>query len=100
MSSTSRPLSSWVGSAFKRLAPTTANLFRSFTPRVPMGVPGTSRAKRLVEMDVPPKLQKQIDKGLPLIGDDCLKENAEYVLDVFQTMCLEWVIVKEVSIQI
>ena len=79
MSSTSRPLSSWVGSAFKRLAPTTANLFRSFTPRVPMGVPGTSRAKRLVEMDVPPKLQKQLDKGLPLIGDDCLKENARGV---------------------
>ena len=76
MSSNSRQLSSWVGSAFRRVAPTTANLFRSFTPRVPMGVPGTSREKRLVEMDVPPKLQKQLDKGLLLIGDDCLKENA------------------------
>ena len=96
-SSKSRQLSSWVGSAFKRVAPTTDNLFRSFTPRVPMGVPGTSREKRLVEMDVPPKLQQQLDKGLLLIGDDCLKENAEYVLEVFQTIILEWVISKEVS---
>ena len=62
-----------------------------------MGVSGTSREKRLVEMDVPPKLQQQLDKGLLLIGDDCLKENAEYVLEVFQTIILEWVISKEVS---
>ena len=48
-------------------------------------------------MDVPPKLQQQLDKGLLLIGDDCLKENAEYVLEVFQTIILEWVISKEVS---
>ena len=76
--SATRTLNSWVGSAFKRLAPTTANLFRAFTPHVPMGVPGTSREKRMVGMDVPTKLQEQLNKGLPLIGDDCLKENSEY----------------------
>ena len=93
----SRQLNSWVGSAFQRIAPTTANLFHSFTPRVPMGVPGTSREKRMVEMDVPPKLQQQLSKGLPLIGDDCLRENAEYVLDVFETICLEHVISTQVA---
>ena len=95
--SASSQLNSWVGSSFRRLAPTTANLFRAFTPNVPMGVPGTSREKRMIVMDVPPKLQQQLNKGLPLIGDDCLKENAEYVLDVFETICIEHVISTQVA---
>ena len=74
--SASSQLNSWVGSSFRRLAPTTANLFRAFTPNVPMGVPGTSREKRMIVMDVPPKLQQQLNKkGLPLIGDECLRES-------------------------
>ena len=51
----------------------------------------------MVEMDVPPKLQKQLNKGLPLIGDDCLRENAAYVLDVYETICLEHVIASQVT---
>ena len=39
-------------------------------------------------MDVPPKLEKQLNKGLSLIGDDCLRENVKYVLDVYETICL------------
>ena len=93
----SRQLNSWVGSTFRRAAPTTNNLYRSFTPHVPMGVSGTSREKRIVEMNVPQKLKKQLNKGLPLIGDDCLRENAAYVLDVYETICLEHVIASQVA---
>ena len=58
---TSKMLNSWVGKAFHRLAPTTANLFRTFTPHLPMGIPGTSRRERLIDLDVPVKLQQQLD---------------------------------------
>ena len=94
---TSKRLNSWVGKAFHRLAPTTANLFRTFTPHLPMGIPGTSRRERLIDLDVPVKLQQQLDNGLPLIGESCLRENAEYVIDIFENICIEHVIGMQVA---
>ena len=95
--SNSKMLNSWVGSAFSRVAPTTSNLFRAFTPHLPMGVPGASREQRLIDLDVPPKLEVQLRKGMPLIGEDCLRENAVYVLGIYQNICLEHVLSMQVA---
>ena len=94
--SNSKMLNSWVGSAFSRVAPTTSNLFRAFTPHLPMGVPGASREQRLIDLDVPPKLEVQLRKGMPLIGEDCLRENVVYVLGIYQNICLEHVLSMQV----
>ena len=90
-------LRSWAGSKLRRLTPITTNLHRTFTPQVPMDVPGSSREKRLVESDVPPKLQAELDKGLKQIGEDCIRENAEFLLDMYENICLEHVVGLQVS---
>ena len=38
-----------------------------------------------------------MSKGLSLIGDDCLRENAKYVLDVYEIVYREHVISSQVS---
>ena len=57
-----------------------------------MNEPGVAKKKWKVWMDVPEELQAVLKKKMKKIGLDCLKQNAEIVLDLFQDMIIKHVL--------
>ncbi len=84
---------SWTGSVnINSGAATMANLAETFNPRRPMNEPGIAKEKFKVWMDVPEELQRVLKQKMKKIGLDCLKQNAEIVLDLFQDMIIKHVL--------
>ena len=84
---------SWTGSVnINSGAATSENLAEMFNPGRPMVEPGVAKEKWKIWMDVPEELQKVLRKKMKRIGLDCLKQNAEIVLDLFQDMIIKHVL--------
>ena len=84
---------SWTGSAnINTGAATAANLAETFTPGRPMNEPGIPKEKFKVWLDVPEKIRVLQRKKMQKIGLNCLKQNADIVLDVFQDIVIEHVL--------
>ena len=62
-----------------------------------MCAPGTDADKLVVMVDIPGPLKAAIDAGMKKIGYDCLKQNAEVVLQVFEDMCVQHVVNNQIS---
>ena len=58
---------------------------------------GEDTHKLTVLVDIPKKLQAQLNDGLKPIDVDCLRENAELMLGMFETICLEHVLGSQVD---
>ena len=73
-------------------AATSENLAVMFNPGRPMVEPGVAKEKWKIWMDVPEELQRVLKQKMKRIGLDCLKQNAEIVLDLFQDMIIKHVL--------
>ena len=83
----------WTGSVNSNAgATTTSNLAKMFTPRRPMYEPGVELQQLKVWMDIPEDLENAIKDGMENISPECLRRNAEIVLDIFQEMVLKHVL--------
>ena len=89
---TTHYLSNWTGTTLGNQTPTAANLARAFTPTMPMCSPNMDPEHMVVLMDVPEDLQNALNKGMKKIDLDCLRENAEMVLQLFESICLQHVL--------
>ena len=88
-----KQMDTWAGSMSGALgAATTSNLATTFTPKTPMYTPGVDKKQLKVWLDVPEDLAAALDGGMEKIGVDCLEQNAELVLELFQEMCLTHVL--------
>ena len=77
---------SWTGSAnINSGSATAANLAEIFTPGRPMNEPGVAKERLKVWLDVPEELLTVLKRKMKKIGFDCLKQNAEIVLDLLKT---------------
>ena len=54
--------------------------------------PGVAKEKLKVWIDIPEELKTVLRKKMKKIGMNCLKKNAEIVLDVFQDMIIKHVL--------
>ena len=86
----------WTGAASMRrqMHPNGANLARTFTPCRPMGIDGMKPEQMWVLQDVPPALKKNLKDGMKRIGPNCLRQNAEIFLRIYEDICIEHVLSK------
>ena len=89
---TTNYLSNWAGTTLGNQTPTAAHLARALTPTMPMCSPSMDPERMVVLMDIPEDLQNALNKGMKKIDLDCLRENAEMVLQLFESICLQHVL--------
>ena len=81
---------SWTGSVnLSTGTATTSNLAKVFIPTKPMNEPGVDAEQLKVWQDVPEELNRALRDGMKKISTNCLKENAEIVLNLFQEIILK-----------
>ena len=95
MAQLTRHMRTWNGALGKGLS--AANLASAFTPNTPMYAPGTDPKVFRVKSDIPKALQDAIEDDLKPIGPDCLRTNTEACLEVYQDICLQHVLSKQVQ---
>ena len=84
---------SWTGSVnLSTGTATTSNLAKVFIPHKPMNEPGVDAEQLKVWHDVPEELNRALRDGMKKISTNCLKENAEIVLNLFQEIILKHVL--------
>ena len=88
----------WTGRMNNNAGTTTsANLARMFTPRTPMYEPGVELQQLRVWMDVPGELATALRDGMEKIAPECLRRNAEIVLDIFQEIIVKHVLSMQIQ---
>ena len=98
MSRSDKHILSWTGSVnINAGAATTSNLAKTFTPKRPMYEPGLEKQQHRVWLDMPKELTAALRDGMAKIGNDCLKANAEIVLDLFQEMIIKHVLQMQIK---
>ena len=82
----------WTGSVNSNTGATTAsNLAQMFTPKRPMYEPGVELQQLKIWMDIPVELATALREGMRKIDPECLRRNAEIVLDIFQEIIMKHV---------
>ena len=88
----------WTGRINSNAGTTTsANLARMFTPRTPMYEPGVELQQLRVWMDIPEELATALRDGMEKIAPECLRRNAEIVLDIFQEIIVKHVLSMQIQ---
>ena len=91
-------LSTWAGSLQRNNGALSADTLASmFTPSQPMYAVGLNPELIKIKGDVPPALLKEIAKGLTKIGLDCLRQNADMYLKIYEDICLRHVLDKQIQ---
>ena len=91
-------ISHWAGSLARVSgAPSAANMAETFTPTLPMCLPGANPKTIKVKGDVPDRLRQAMAKGLQRIGLQCLRENAEMLMSLYEDICLQHVIKQQIK---
>ena len=89
-------MGNWTGKKNNR-TPTVSNLAKIFTPRQPMCGPDYDPARMVVVADVPAQLKSALDEGMDTIGKDCLRQNAEVVFHLFESICTQHVLSQQMD---
>ena len=94
-------METWAGSLGPKVGALTAdNMATAFQPHQPMNTPGTDPTQHTVKGDVPSKLKKAVNQGLRAIDPECIKQNAEMLLELFEDICLKHVLQKQLPSKI
>ena len=84
-------MSGWTGKGSNK-TPTVDNLAKIFTPHIPICGPDYDPERMVVLTDVPTGLKKALREGLTLIDTDCLRQNAEVLFHLYESLCSQHVL--------
>ena len=92
MASKSKTMRSWMGSASSVVDINSENIAEHFTPSVSMKPVGLQQERVRTWQDVPKEVGSMTKSGMLIIGNTCLKENASFILKMYEEACLMHVV--------
>ena len=81
-----------MGSASSVVDINSENIAEHFTPSVPMKPVGLQQERVRTWQDVPKEVGSMTKSGMLIIGNTCLKENASFILEMYEEACLMHVV--------
>ena len=89
-------VSDWTGKGSGK-TPTVDNLAKISNSRVPICGPEYDPERMVVLADIPAGLRKALKEGLSPIDSDCLRQNAEVVFHLYESLCSQHVLSQQMD---